>query len=222
MVGQNHIQNFRNFLASNADIKASFDHVCKSRKIPKGVTIVEQGESSQDMFLLQEGKAKVVIYSKGGHEIQLAEYESGILFGEMAALLSAARNSNVVAQINCTLDIIAANDFQTLMQDFPKLAIYMTQMLAQRLHQTSQNLFETHAFTVTQRLYEDILRRSQQSENSAEIYRLTPAPSVTSLSEGLNVSREAASRAVTKLVSRGLITKEKSHWDILRPDFDDF
>jgi len=170
---------------------------------------------------LRDGAEKVVIYSKGGHEVQLAEFTSGTLFGEMAALLGASRSSNVVAHVDCMLETISAKDFKILMQDFPKLAIYMTQMLAWRLQQTSQNLFESHAFTVPQRLYEDLLRKSQRSPNSAEIFRLSPAPSVTTLSEGLNVSREATSRALTKLVSRGLVTKEKTYWDILRPDFDD-
>lgn len=221
MVEQNHIQNFQEFLAANADVKTSFDRACHSRNIPKGHVIVGQDEGDQDMFLLREGEAKVVIYSRGGHEVQLAEFSRGTLFGEMAALLGASRSSNVVAQIDCTLDIISAKDFQALMQDFPKLAIYMTQMLAQRLQHTSQNLFESHAFTVSQRLYADLLRRAQKNPISDEVYRLTPAPSVTSLSEALNVSREATSRATSKLTSRGLVTKKKNYWDILRPDFDE-
>jgi CRP-like cAMP-binding protein len=220
MIAQNHIQTFEEFLSSHANIKTEFDRLSKSRKVSKGNAIVGQDEGDQDMFLLKTGKAKVVIYSKGGHEVQLAEFTSGTLFGEMAVLLGTSRSSNVVAQIDCTLNIISAKDFRALMQNFPELAIYMTQMLAQRLQQTSQNLFESHAFTVPQRLYQDLLRRSAQSAASSEIYRLTPAPSVTSLSEGINVSREAASRAVTKLLARGLVKKEKTHWDILRPDFD--
>jgi len=221
MIKQNHIQNFQDFLASNTDIKAGFDQACMTRKVTKGNIIVGQGEGDQDMFLLREGEAKVVIYSKGGHEVQLAEFSAGTLFGEMAVLLGASRSSNVVAKINCTLETITAKDFQSLMQTFPKLAIYMTQMLALRLQQTSQNLFEAHAFTVPQRLYESLLRRAEQSPTSTEIYRLSPAPSVTSLSESLNVSREATSRAVTKLTARGLVKKEKKHWEILRPDFGD-
>jgi len=184
MVKQNHIQNFHDFLLSNADIKTGFERVCISRKVPKGNTIVDQDQGGQDMFLLREGAAKVVIYSKGGHEVQLAEFTGGTLFGEMAVLLGTARSSNVVA-----------------------------------LQQTSQKLFESHAFTVPQRLYQHILRRSEPTPISAEIYRLSPVPSVTSLSEGLNVSREATSRAVTKLISRGLVKKEKAYWQVLRPDF---
>lgn len=221
MVTHNHIQNFQDFLAANSDIKTGFERACKSRKVPKGRIIVGQGASDQEMLLLREGEAKVVIYSRGGHEVQLAEFKAGTFFGEMAALLGAARSSNVVAQIDCRLSLISAKDFQRLMESFPKLALYMTQMLAQRLQQTSQNLFESHAFTVTQRLYAELLRRAQPSGHAAEIYHLTPAPSVTSLSEALNVSREATSRAVTRLISRGLVTKQKTHWEILQPEFDE-
>jgi CRP-like cAMP-binding protein len=221
MIQHNHIKNFQDFLGSNPDIKAGFEKACITRKVSKGNIIVGQDESDHDMFLLREGDAKVVIYSKGGHEVQLAEFSAGTLFGEMAALLGTSRSSNVVATINCKLDSISAKDFETLMQSYPKLAVYMTQMLAKRLQQTSQNLFEAHAFTVPQRLYEILIRRANQKSGSSEIYKLAPAPTVTSLSECLNVSREATSRAVTKLSKRGLVTKEKSHWEILRPDFGD-
>ncbi len=221
MIKSNHIQDFQNFLIENAEIQIAFENASKTRKIPKGSLIVGQNDEDRDMFLLREGGAKVVIYSRGGHEVQLAELSGGTLFGEMAVLRGANRSSNVVAKSDCTLGVISAKDFQALMHRFPQLAIYMTQMLAQRLQQTSQNLFESHAFSVPQRLYAELLRRSQQRPTSPEVYRLNPAPAVTSLSEGLNVSREATSRALTKLISRGLVSKDKSYWDILRPDFDE-
>lgn len=222
MIDQNHIQTFQEFLSSHPDIASRFEALRTSRKVAKGHIIVGQGENNQDMFLLLSGAAKVVIYSRGGHEIQLAEFSSETLFGEMAVILGASRSSNVVAKTNCTLATISASEFKSLMQDFPKLAIYMTQLLAHRLQQTSQNLFETQAFTLTQRLYEFLLRRAVQSSESSEIFRLSPAPSVTALSEALNVSREATSRAVTKLTTRGIIKKDKIYWDIIRPDFEDY
>jgi len=213
--------NFQKFLTAHADIETAFKSVSKPRSVTKGHIILSQGETSQDMFFLKEGHAKVILYSEGGHEVQLAQFTSGTLFGEMAVLLKAARSSNVVAQSDCRLDIVSAKDFIALMHDFPKLSLFITQLLASRLQQTSQSLFESLAFTVPQRIYETILRRAEQSSNDKELYRLTPAPSVTSLSKNLNVSRESASRAVTKLVSRGLVKKEKAYWNILRPNFGD-
>ncbi|WP_026942243.1 Crp/Fnr family transcriptional regulator [Hellea balneolensis] len=216
---QYNILDFQRFLAENADIHAAFSDVSQSRKIAKGNIIVAQDEPGQDIFLLRVGRAKAVIFSEGGHEIHLAEFMPGTLFGEMAALLNAPRSSNVIAHTKAVVDVIPAAEFNTLMRRHPKLALYMTQMLAKRLQQTSQSLFEGHVFTVTQRIYQDLLRKSEPDSTDTERMRLAPAPSVTSLSKSLNVTREAASRAVTKLTKQGLVKKQKGYWDIIRPEF---
>jgi len=215
------IKSFQEFLDSHQNIKAAFTQACRSRSVSKGITILGQGDTEQDMIWLKEGEAKVVIFSEGGHEVHLAKFSPGALFGEMATLLNRPRSSNVVALTNCTLDTITAPQFKALMKQYPDLAIYMTKMLADRLHQTSQCLFENLAFTVPQRVYETLLRQAAQTSKDVETFRLKPAPSVTSLSETLNVSREATSRAISRLVSRGLLKRTKIHWDIIQPDFGD-
>jgi len=222
MVIQNNILDYQEFLTQQAGVHSAFKQASKPRTVPKDKIIVAQNETDKDMFLLRKGSAKVVIYSKGGNEIHLAELLPGTLFGEMATLLNAPRSSNVIAQTDCTLDIISATDFNALMRRFPELALYMTKMLAQRLQQTSQILFESHAFTIPQRIYQDLLRRSEPNTDHTELFRLVPAPSVTTISENLNVSREAASRAVTKLTRQGLVKKQKGYWDIIRPNFEDY
>ncbi|MEP3890044.1 MAG: Crp/Fnr family transcriptional regulator [Hellea sp.] len=219
MDDQNHILSFQDFLSAHADIETAFKDICHSRTYAKGSIIVSQGETDKDMFLLRKGRAKVVIYSEGGNEIHLAELKPGTLFGEMAILLNAARSSNVAAQVSCSLESVSAHDFNNLMKTFPELALFMTQMLASRLQQTSQSLFENLAFTVPQRTYEYLLRQAVQSPADEEVFHIAPPPSVTALSESLNVSREATSRAITKLISQGLVKKEKALWKILRPNF---
>ena len=219
---QHNILDFERFLAENPDIKMAMSQVSKSRKVEKGKIILAQDDPGQDIFLLRMGRAKAVIYSEGGHEIHLAEFTPGTIFGEMAALLNAPRTSNVIAQTKSVVDMIPAAEFNKLMQQFPKLALYMTQMLAKRLQQTSQSLFEGLVFTVTQRVYQDLLRRAEPDKSDSERCHLSPAPSVTSLSKSLNVTREAASRAITKLTQQGLVKKQKSHWDIIRPHFGDY
>lgn len=219
MDNQNHILSFQDFLSAHADIETAFKNICYSRTYAKGSIIVSQGEADKDVFFLRKGRAKVVVYSEGGNEIHLAELKPGTLFGEMAVLLNAARTSNVVAQVNCSLESVSAHDFKNLIKTFPELALYMTQMLASRLQQTSQSLFENLAFTVPQRTYEYLLRQAVQGPSDEEVFHIAPPPSVTALAESLNVSREATSRAITKLISQGLVKKEKALWKILRPNF---
>ncbi len=213
---------FAAFMSENAELDAAFSAVCHRRTFKKGQSIIGQDDPGREIFLLRKGKAKVVIYSEEGHEIWLAEFTAGTSFGEMAALLDTARTSNVIAASDCAVDVISAADFTELLRHFPEFSIYMMRLMAQRLQYTSRAMFEGLSFTMPQRIYEELLRRSEQDSVSKELYHLSPAPSVTQLSEILNVSRESASRAVARLTKQGLVKKQKKHWEILRPKFEDY
>jgi CRP-like cAMP-binding protein len=210
---------FQDFLTSNSELNTAFKSLCSTRNIRKDNIIVGHGAEDKDMYVLTKGKAKVVLYSEGGNEVHLAQLNPGTIFGEMAMLLGQKRSSNVIAQTECCVDIISAAAFKTLLEDYPELGLYMTHMLAQRLQETSQSLYESLVFSVPQRVYETLLRRGTPAESESEIYKIMPPPSVTHLSESLNISREATSRAITKLKTQGLLAKHKSHWNILKPQF---
>jgi len=218
----NQSTDFLTFMSEHPELGAAFKAACHARTFKKGKIIIGQGDPDKDMFILREGKAKVVIYSEEGHEIWLAEFAAGTSFGEMAVLLDTTRTSNVVAASDCAVDMISAGDFTDLLRRFPEFGIYMTRLMAKRLQNTSRALFEGLSFTVPQRIYEELLRRAEQSAKSKELYHLSPVPSVTQLSEMLNISRESASRAVTRLTTQGLVKKRKKQWDILRPQFGDY
>ena len=188
---------FQDFLTSNSELNTAFKSLCSTRNIRKDNIIVGHGAEDKDMYVLTKGKAKVVLYSEGGNEVHLAQLNPGTIFGEMAMLLGQKRSSNVIAQTDCCVDIISA----------------------QRLQETSQSLYESLVFSVPQRVYETLLRRGTPAESESEIYKIMPPPSVTHLSESLNISREATSRAITKLKTQGLLAKHKSHWNILKPQF---
>lgn len=211
--------NFKDFLAKNSAINADYKTLYSSRSIQKGNIIVGHGDDDKDMYVLIEGKAKVVLYSEGGHEVHLAQFSPGTVFGEMAMLLGQSRSSNVIAQTDCCVETLSVGAFTRLLKDHPEFGLYMTHLLAKRLQETSQSLYENLAFSVPQRVYGVLLRRAVPTAPDSEVYKISPAPSVTQLSESLNISREATSRAITKLKSQGLLAKHKGHWNILKPQF---
>jgi len=172
---------FQDFLTANSELNTAFKSLCSTRNVRKDNIIVGHGAEDKDMYVLTKGKAKVVLYSEGGNEVQLAQLNLGTIFGEMAMLLGQKRSSNVIAQTDCC--------------------------------------YESLVFSVPQRVYETLLRRGKPAESEGEIYKIMPPPSVTLLSESLNISREATSRAITKLKTQGLLAKHKSHWNILKPQF---
>jgi hypothetical protein len=74
------------------------------RKLREGQTLVEQGEESDELFLVVDG---VVRIEKDGE--RLAEYGPGALLGERAALEGGTRTSSIVAVTACRVAVAAAD-----------------------------------------------------------------------------------------------------------------
>ena len=69
---------------------------------PPGECIVKQDDTGDCMFVLVEGRARVV-HRRGGKEFELAELKTGDFFGEMALVDSGPRSADVETLTPCTL-----------------------------------------------------------------------------------------------------------------------
>ncbi len=82
---------------------------------PTGATIVEEGASDDDVYLVRSGHADVVRAGDGG-ERRLSRLGPGSFLGEMAALTGAARTATVRAVEPVVAYRLAAEDFRPLMK----------------------------------------------------------------------------------------------------------
>lgn len=70
----------------------------------EGDFVIKEGESGNDLFLLQDGSAIATKTLKEGEEPQkVMEYGPGDFFGERALLKSEPRAANVVATADCIM-----------------------------------------------------------------------------------------------------------------------
>lgn len=72
----------------------------KDVAVEAGQTIIKQGDTGNDLYLLQEGEAYV---TKDEGQDALMEYKTGDYFGERALLKNEPRAANVIARTNCSL-----------------------------------------------------------------------------------------------------------------------
>jgi len=212
-------QDLLTFISSHPRYAERFRQYGCKRTYDKGEIIISQGDEDDDIFFLRHGKAKVVNYSEQGHEIWLAELRDGTTFGEMAYLLDTLRTSTVVATQTCEVEMITASAFQSLIDEFPEFWMILTKLLAHRLKSTSKALYEGLSLSLPNRVYDALLRDAAADPARSEQFTISPPPNVTHFSGQLNVSREAVSRAVSRLVQRGLVKKYRHAWHIINPEF---
>ncbi len=109
----------------------------------KGELIVEEGDAGDFMFIIVEGKVKVLL-KRGKKEIVLATLEKGNFFGEMSLFAGNPRSASVKAVTDLKLLKITREDIERLGETSPKLLSEFTMglctELCQRVSQTSTSL----------------------------------------------------------------------------------
>ena len=86
--------------------------VLKERHAPKGSYIVYVDDPGPSIMFILDGTVKITLVSSEGKEIVLAHLNAGDFFGEIALLTGEDRSANVVASTDCTVLILAAEDFK--------------------------------------------------------------------------------------------------------------
>lgn len=107
------------------------------RRFEAGEVIFQEGETSQDLYILVSGHVEVI---KGGEKI-FDTVEKGALLGEMSYLLSTPRTGTVRAVSDSTLICIPESGITDFVNSHPEVASEITKTLAMRLDDTNKALF---------------------------------------------------------------------------------
>jgi CRP-like cAMP-binding protein len=108
-----------------AEIAAIADEV----DLPAGKTLINEGESGREFFVLIEGAADV---TQGGREIRKI-MGPGDFFGEIALVSKAPRSATVTTTTPVRALVITDRAFRHLLESSPQVAVTVLTALAERL-----------------------------------------------------------------------------------------
>ncbi len=97
-------------------------------RVPAGKTLVSEGETGHEFFVILDGTAKV---SRQGRKI--ASIGAGGAFGELALLEKAPRNATVTAETDMELVVLGQREFAGLIDEVPGFARKLLAGMAKRL-----------------------------------------------------------------------------------------
>ncbi len=112
-----------------------------------GQAMITQGEVGEWMLLLLQGTVDVIKRSdETGESSRLAVVKEGASIGEMSMLDSAPRYASCIAIDDVRAGVLTRQTIAHLIQDHPaigaKILVKLTQLLAQRLRNTSNRLIK--------------------------------------------------------------------------------
>jgi CRP/FNR family transcriptional regulator, cyclic AMP receptor protein len=196
-------------LDANAAVIRALTDKCRLCTLADRDVLIEQGAADSSVFLLIAGSARVVRWSLEGNEIWLSNLQTGAIVGETAALISSPRTSAVIADGPLVAAQMYGDDFLGLLETWPILSLALNRMLARRVKETSDQLVDSLTLEVCDRFYAHLVALSEPAEDGADYRIVRNMPTVTSISQEIHATREATSRAKTRLLGQGDILKQE-------------
>jgi CRP/FNR family transcriptional regulator, cyclic AMP receptor protein len=108
-----------------------------------GAVLFRTGDVGDAMYLIEEGKVRICVRTKDGHEVTLTELESGDFFGEMALLERKPRSADARVEEDARLAVLSREHFLSFVRSNPNVALEMLTALANRLRHTDELLRHT-------------------------------------------------------------------------------
>ena len=104
-------------------------------KFAAGAVIFEEGSPAHEMYVIVQGEVEISLRGK-----KLAMASAGEIVGEMALLKNASRSATVTAKTDCLLEAINKERFEMLVKDSPSFALYVMNVLADRIRLANESL----------------------------------------------------------------------------------
>lgn len=114
--------------------------------------IFQRGDPGDSMMAVVRGRVKICAHSEDGKELILNLIKPGEVFGEIALIDGQPRTADAVALDTVELLVLERRDFQRHLDENPRVALRLLQVLCQRLRRTSAHLEESLFLEVPARL----------------------------------------------------------------------
>lgn len=193
------------FSGLQRDELLKFAELTRERTYPKGSVILFQGDPGDSLYVLRQGRAKVVLIGEDGREVILGVLEPGAHFGELALIDDQPRSAHVIAMEDSQLLILRREDFRRRVEANPSVAWALLTELSRRLRRADQKIGGLVLLDVPGRISRLLLDLSSESNNGTIDKPLTHQ----TIAQMIGASRETVSRAMKEFQQEGLIRVER-------------
>lgn len=175
------------------------------RKVQRHTTIVYVGASTDALYIIVEGSAKVLNRDEEGREVILTFLGKGEFFGEMGLIDGSPRSADVVASESCELLVISKVDFMRALADNVELCLNIMKGLVTRLRDANRKIESLALMDVYGRVAKLLLEFSEKEGGLRVIKRKVTKQDMAKM---VGASREMVSRVMKDLETSGYIRVE--------------
>jgi CRP/FNR family transcriptional regulator, cyclic AMP receptor protein len=179
------------------------------RDLRRGDTLFVEGEESNHLYVVVEGRLAIAKRSIDNRESVIALMERGDLFGEMAMFDGEGRSAEARALEPSEVVMIPFSVVRSIFESRPELLWSVTEMLVSRLRHLDEALADTMFLDVTGRT----AKRLIELAGSADEFSLPITQE--ELAGMVGASRERVNKAIASFIRLGWIEQHERRYRIV-------
>ena len=182
-----------------------FAEVTREKSYPKGSVILFEDDPGDSLFVVRDGRVKVVLIGEDGREVILGVLGVGEYFGELSLIDDRPRSAHVIAMEDSNLLVLRREDFRKRVESSPSVAWSLLTELSRRLRRADDKIGGLVLLDVPGRIARLLLDLAEESGTNAIEKTLTHQ----TIAQMIGASRETVSRAMKDIQDAGWITVER-------------
>jgi len=188
-----------------------FAEITRERSYPKGSVILFEDDPGDSLFVVRQGRVKVVLIGEDGREVILGMLGVGEHFGELSLIDGAPRSAHVIAMQDSQLIVLLREDFRRRVNESPAVAWALLEALSRRLRRADEQIGSLVLLDVHGRIARLLLDAAAAGSPAVVEKRLTHQM----IAQMIGASRETVSRAMRQFQERGLIGVQRRQITVL-------
>lgn len=173
------------------------------RRFKRGEVIVEQGKKSNALFILLNGRARVLTADSRGREVILATLQPGDHIGEMSLIDNEPHSATVRAEVQTDVLMLGRVEFARCLPENTSMAYAVMRGLVQRLRHADRKIESLALMDVYGRVARALLEFAAETPEGELLIR--EKISRQDIAKMVGASREMVSRVMKDLEERGFI-----------------
>lgn len=173
------------------------------KRYQRGESVVEEGKTTDALYLLLSGRARVLMTDHKGNEVILATLRAGDYVGEMSLIDGAPHSATVMTEAQTDVLILGRADFLRCVGDNAAVSLSLMRGLVQRLRHADRKIGSLALMGVYGRVATVLLETAQLGDNQQSLIR--DKISRQDLAKMVGASREMVSRVMKEFEEQGFI-----------------
>jgi CRP-like cAMP-binding protein len=182
-----------------------FGDMTREKFYPRGSVILFENDPGDSLFVVRQGRVKVVLIGEDGREVILGVLGVGEYFGELSLIDDRPRSAHVIAMEDSNLLVLRREDFRKRVESSPSVAWSLLTELSRRLRRADDKIGGLVLLDVPGRIARLLLDLAEETGTNAIEKTLTHQ----TIAQMIGASRETVSRAMKDFQDAGWITVER-------------